>query len=103
MEYYYEKYRISGDKVTHMKLQTLSISENETLSMLKRYRFDVESTQKMVDEAQRITEDLKIKQEQKEYEEMNYEAIYRRLNNYSMFKLFKILLRSIKAEFLHEK
>ena len=42
----YEKYKISGNKVTHMKLTKISLPENETLTMMNRYRFDEESTKK---------------------------------------------------------
>lgn len=87
----YEGYKISGNKVTHMKLKKISLSENESLSMLKGYKFDEESTRKMLDEAQRQSEQYRIMKEQKEYEEMNYDAICRRLNNLSTLELIKRL------------
>lgn len=88
-----KRYKISGNHVTHLKLTKISLPENETLSMYKRYRFDSESTQKMIEEAQRMHEEYNMRQEQKEYEEMNYSAIYRRLSSkYSTWELIKQLL-----------
>lgn len=87
-----EKYKISGNHVTHMKLTKISLPENETLSMYKKYRFDSESTQQMLEEAQRMREEYDMRQEQKEYEEMNYSAIYRRLSSkYTTWELIKQL------------
>lgn len=99
----YEGYRISGNKVTHMKLTSLSLPENETLSMIRHYCFDEENTQRMLDEAERIREEFIIRQEQKEYKEKNYDAIYRRLSNYSTFELLKELFSCIKGELQHYK
>lgn len=88
-----EKYKISGNRVTHMKLTSISLPENETLSMFERYRFDTESTQKMLDNSQRISEEYIIQKEQKEYEEMNIDAIYRRMSRLSTLELLKELLK----------
>ncbi len=88
-----KQYKISGDHITHMKLKKISLPENETLSMYKRYRFDSDSSQKMIEEAQKMYEEYNMQQEQKEYEEMNYSAIYRRLSaKYSTWELLKQLL-----------
>lgn len=87
-----KEYRISGNKVTHMQLESIVISENETLSMLNRYKFDTVSTLKMLEESQKNIEEYKIKQEQKEYEEMNYSAICRRLSEYSSIELLTQLI-----------
>ena len=84
--------RITGNKVTHMQLESIVISENETLSMLNRYKFDTVSTLKMLEESQKNIEEYKIKQEQKEYEEMNYSAICRRLSEYSSIELLTQLI-----------
>lgn len=89
----YEEYRISKRRTTHMKLSTISLPESETLSMISRYRFDDENTEQMISEAERYSEEFRIKQEQKEYEEMNYDAICRRLYELSMLELLKKLFR----------
>lgn len=89
----YEEYRISGNKVTSMKLTKISLPENETLSMIKRYRFDDENTQKMLLDVQKAMEELKMEREQKEYEEMNYSAICRRLSKMSKWELMKELFK----------
>lgn len=88
-----EEYRISENKVTHMKLKTLSLSENQTLSMVNKYRFDRENTEKMINEAEYFSEQYRINQEQREYEEMNYDAIYRHLSDLSTLELLKKLLK----------
>lgn len=89
----HEEYRISGNKVMHMKLSKISLPKNETLSMLERYRFDEKSTRMMLLDAQRRMEELKMQQEQKEYEEMNLSAICRRLSTMSKWELIKELFR----------
>lgn len=89
----YEEYRISGNKVTHMKLTKISLPENETMSMMNRYRFDEESTKKMLLDAQNSMEELRRQQEQKEYEEMNFTAICNRLSRMSKWELLKELFR----------
>lgn len=91
-----EKYTISKDRVMHMKLQTINIPEDEVFDMIKRYKFDSESTQRMLSEAQRLSEEYKFAKEQKEYEEMNYEAICRRMSELSTPELIKRLLRRLK-------
>lgn len=88
-----EQYNISGNKVTHMKLTSISISDNETLSMYKRYRFDEESTRKMIEESERISEEYEMAKEQKEYEEKNYDAICRRMSRLSFVELLKELFK----------
>lgn len=77
------------------KLNKLHLSENETLSMINRYKFDEQSSQKMLNDAQMTIDELNILQEQKEYEEMNYYAIYRRMAKYSIIEIFIILIRAI--------
>ena len=77
------------------KLNTLYLSDNETLSMVERYKFDLVSSQKMSNDAQMFIDELNILQEQKEYEEMNYYAIYRRMSKYSIMEIFLILVKSI--------
>lgn len=89
----YEGYRITRKGVAHMKLSSISLPENETLSMISKYHFDMESTEKMISEAERYSEEFRIQQEQKEYEEMNYDAIYRRLYELSTIELLKRLFR----------
>lgn len=89
----YEEYRISGNKVTHMKLTKISLPENEILSMMNRYRFDEESTKKMLMDAQISMEELKMQQEQKEYEELNFSAICSRLSRMSKWELIKELFK----------
>ncbi len=60
--------------------------------MYKRYRFDSESARQMLEEAQRMHEEYEMRQEQKEYEEKNYSAIYRRLSSkYTTWELIKQL------------
>lgn len=90
-----EKYRISGIKTTHMKLTKITIIENESLSMLERYTFDEEETLEILREVQKNMEMLNLEREQKEYEEMNYMAICKRMYRYSIFELFKQLISSI--------
>lgn len=89
-------YCISGDNVMHMNLTSISLPENETETMLKRYRFDNESTLQMIDNSQKTIEEYKIKQEQKEYEEMNYSAICRRLLKCSSLELVIQLFKFAK-------
>lgn len=89
----YEEYRISGNKVTHMKLTKISLPENETVSMMNRYRFDEESAREMVFNAQISMEKLIMEQEQKEYEEMNFSAICNRLSRKRKLELLKELFR----------
>lgn len=91
-----ENYRISGNKVTHMKLTKISLSDNETLSMYNRYRFDEESTRKMLEDSQRMSEEYDLKKEQKEYEEKNYDAICRRMSKLSNLELLKELFSTIR-------
>jgi len=46
----------------------------------------------MLEEAQRMHEEYEMRQEQKEYEEKNYSAIYRRLSSkYTTWELIKQL------------
>lgn len=88
-----EQYKISGNKVTHMKLTTISLSENETLSMYNRYRFDEKSTKMMLKQSQQMSEEYDMKKKQKEYEEMNYDAISRRMSRLSTIELLKELFK----------
>lgn len=78
-----------------IKLNELYLSENETLSMVKRYKFDQDSVQEILKDVQKTIDELNILQEQKEYEEMNYYAIYRRMSQYSIFEVIKILFKYI--------
>lgn len=82
-------YRITGNKVTHMKLNTIELSDNETLSMLKRYNFNDDYAVDLLEDIQKNMDELCIKQEQKEYEEMNYSAICKKLYNRSTWDLVK--------------
>lgn len=77
------------------KLNTLHLSDNETLSMINRYKFDEKSSLKMQNDAQRSIDEQNILQEQKEYEEMNYYAIYRRMAKYSIIQILIILIKTI--------
>lgn len=88
-----ENYRVSGNQVTHMKLTKITISDNETLSMYKRYRFDEESTKQMIEDSQRMSDEYEMAKEQKEYEEMNIDAICRRMSRLNIFELFKELFK----------
>lgn len=88
-----EEYRISGNKVMHMKLTTISLPENETLSMFKRYRFDEESTQKMLEDSQRMSDEYDMAKELKEYDEMDFDAIYRRMSKLKAIDLLKELFK----------
>ena len=90
-----EEYNISGNKVTHMKLTSITLPENETLSMYKKYRFDEENTKKMLEEAQRMSEEYEMKKKQKEYEEMNYNAICRRMSKLNTIGLLKEIFNTI--------
>ena len=92
----FEEYRVSGKKVTHMKLEKIELPESETASMLKRYRFDENGTEEMIQEIDRFSEEFDIRQEQKEYEEMNYSAIVRRLSKLSTKELLARLWESLK-------
>ncbi len=87
----YEEYKISGNRVTHMKLKSITLPEDESFNMMKKYKFDEESTKKMLEDAQRQSEHYRMMIEQKEYEEMNYDAIRRRLDNLSTLELIKRL------------
>lgn len=89
----YEKYKITRRGTIHMKLSSISLPESETFSMVSKYRFDNENTEKMISEAERYSEEFRMRQEQKEYEEMNYDAIYRRLYELSTIELLKRLFR----------
>lgn len=86
-----DNYKISGNKTTYTKLTKMSLPSNETLSMFKRYRFDSESAKQMLEESQKSIEEYRIRQEQKEYEEMNYSALYRRFSTLSILELLKQL------------
>lgn len=88
-----EHYRISGNNVTHMKVTNITISDNETLSMYNRYRFDEESTKKMIEDSQRMSEEYEMAKEQREYEEMNIDAICNRMSRLNIFELFKELFK----------
>lgn len=77
------------------RLDNLHLSENETLSMINRYKFDEISSKKMSDDAQMSINEFNILEEQKEYEEMNYYAIYRRMAKYSIVEIFIILIKAI--------
>lgn len=88
-----EHYRVSGNQVTHMKLTNITISDNETLSMYNRYRFDEESTKQMIEESQRMSDEYEMAKEQKEYEEMNIDAICRRMSRLNIFELFMELFK----------
>lgn len=88
-----EQYKISGNKVTHMKLTTISLSENETLSMYNRYKFDKKSTKMMLEQSQRMSEEYDMEKEQREYEEMNYDAISRRMSRLNTIELLKELFK----------
>lgn len=90
-----ESYKISGDKIVHMKLTKLNLPENETQTMLERYRFDEEGTSKIISEIEKSIEEINIAQEQKEYEEMNYCAICKRMYKYSILELLQELALSI--------
>ena len=80
----------------HMKLESISLPENETLSMVSKYRFDSESVEKMISEATYFSEQYRMRQEQREYEEMNYDAICRRLSDLSTLELLKRLFLILK-------
>lgn len=88
-----EHYRVSGNQVTHMKLTKITISDNETLSMYKRYRFDEKSTKQMIEDSRRMSEEYEMAKEQREYEEMNVDAICRRMSRLSIFELFMELFK----------
>lgn len=88
-----EHYRVSGNQVTHMKLTKITISDNETLSMYNRYRFDEESTKQMIEDSQRMSDEYEMEKEQKEYEEMNIDAICRRMSRLNIFELFMELFK----------
>ena len=88
-----EHYRVSGKEVTHMKITNITISDNETLSMYNRYRFDEESTKKMIEDSQRMSEEYEMAKEQREYEEMNIDAICGRMSGLNIFGLFKELFK----------
>lgn len=92
----FEEYSILRDGVVHVKLQRIIVPDDEVFDMAKRYKFDNASTQRMISEAQRLTEEYEIEKEQKEYEEMNYEAICRRLSELSTKELLKRLARNMK-------
>ncbi len=85
------KYKVPYHKTARSEMISVSLPSNETLSMYKRYRFDCESAQQMLEESQKSIEEYKIRQEQKEYEEMNYYALYRRLSTLSILELVKQL------------
>jgi len=91
-----EEYKISRDRAIQVKIQRISVPDDEVFDMAKRYRFDDESAQRMISEAQRLTEEYEMAKEQKEYEEMNYEAICQRLSELSTKELLKRLMRSMK-------
>ena len=76
-----------------MKLTTISLSENETLSMYNRYKFDEKSTKMMIEQSQQMSEEYDMKKEQKEYEEMNYDAISRRMSRLNTIELLKELFK----------
>lgn len=88
-----EHYRVSGNEVTHMRITNITISDNETLSMYNRYRFDEESTKKMIENSQRMSEEYEMAKEQREYEEMNIDAICERMSTLNIFELFKELFK----------
>ena len=76
-----------------MKLTTISLSENETLSTYNRYKFDEKSTKMMIEQSQQMSEEYDMKKEQKEYEEMNYDAISRRMSRLNTIELLKELFK----------
>ncbi len=87
----YKNYEFSRNKVYTMRLNTLNLPKNESLSMIQKYYFDEESTKKMLREAELRSEEYHMLKEQKEYEEMNYSAICRRLSNLSTLELLRRL------------
>lgn len=89
-----EKYNITGDKVTHMKLTSISFSENETLSMYESYRFDEESTRKMLEESERMSEEYDRQKREQEYRDKDYDAIFRRMSRLSTIDLIKEIFRT---------
>lgn len=88
-----EHYKITRNKVTHMKLTSLTLSENETLSMYNRYRFDEENTKRMIDDSQRMSKEYDDAKRQREYAERDFDAIYERLSRMSKWELIKELFR----------
>lgn len=89
------KYKISGNRVTHLKLNNIKINENESLSMLDRYDFDEETIRNIIVQIDLDMQKLKLEQEQKEYEEMNYISLYKRMNRYSIGELLGQLIQGI--------
>ena len=89
------KYNNSTKTEMHIKLQNLSLPDNEVYDMVKRYRFDIDSTQKMLNDAIRSTEEYNMLKELKEYEEKNYDAICYRLSELSTLELIKRLVKNI--------
>ena len=84
-----KNYNISRNKVINMELTSVFFDDNETISMYKKYRFDEENTQKMINESQRISEEYDIRKIKKEYENKNCNAIYRRMSRLSFIDLVK--------------
>ncbi|MDO4305089.1 MAG: hypothetical protein Q4D94_14375 [Bacillota bacterium] len=78
-----------------IELDNLSISDNETLSMVERYKFDSKSAKEMSANAQKVIDELNMLQEQKEYEEMNYYAIYRRMSRYKLLEIIILLVKCL--------
>ena len=95
------KYKISEGKKTHIKLTKIELNDDETSSMLARYNFDPSYADMKLAEIQRDMDELQIQIEQKNYEEMNYTAICKRLYNYSTFELLQQLVENIIAMVKH--
>lgn len=72
-----------------MRLTKIELSDNETLSMLQRYNFESTYANKKLDEIQKDMDELQMRMDQKEYEEMNYTAICKKMYNYSTFELIQ--------------
>lgn len=89
------EYRITERKTLHMRLSKIELSDNETLSMLQRYNFESTYANKKLDEIQKDMDELQMQMEQKEYEEMNYTAICKKMYNYSIFELIQQVIGNI--------
>lgn len=89
------EYRITEKKSTPMRLTKIKLADNETLSMLERYNFESTYANKKLNEIQKDMDELQIQMEQKEYEEMNYTAICKKMYNYSTLELIKQIIESI--------
>lgn len=83
-------YRVSGNQITYIKLSKVSLPENETLSMLNRYRFGKGDEKSKSEEIHQNTE--------KNFQENNkisYLEMYRELAKYSSWELFMQLYNNI--------